>query len=35
MLCTIYDFAAAMQDMQIRNHNLVKAAFETMVGKYL
>src|SRR4029077_9346803 len=25
MLCTIYDFAAAMQDMQTRNHNLVKA----------
>ena len=25
MLCTIYDFAAAMQDMQTRNHKLVKA----------
>ena len=25
MLCTIYDFAAAMQDMKTRNHNLVKA----------
>jgi DNA-binding Lrp family transcriptional regulator len=24
MLCTIYDFAAAMQDMQTRNHKVVK-----------